>query len=381
MTKQPCWAQGRRDELMKSLLSAALLLLAASAASADTPTSGWRELDFTPLRWYAGKDEHLRNPMIVSNQLVMRAPGDKLIGIELGTGEATSFNMPASLVSAAADDSGHAWELMGEWLSGNLYVATSDLQHDFYSSKWKVSPPLPFDTAKKQNEEDGDSPIAVAAGYGKTYVLTRKWLFSISLGGTWSSTRISPALDLLETTRHVALINENRFWLGLDNGEWDGKLINVELDSGKTHDWSDMNANAVVADPSGQGCILASGGLLHFLSSGELVRVCGEKTQTLYKGEQPIWGLVNSGKEVFAVVDGGMVPVRGSGLVMDEKSDFSKPVSMLADIPAQTAGRFLLVYSAARWEVSLSGMTPYVVALPDGVRPKLEPMPSGQAGD
>lgn len=314
---------------------------------------------------------HLRGLHITGRSLAGRIQQGEYVRIDLESAVATSVLPPGVLVASAADDHGEPWLLTVEDISRNAFLLTSphgkpDLDG---IENWLVSPPL------RLHEEE--QAYAVAVSGDRAFVLTDRRLASIrAVDKSWKTTGILPRLDFLDASRHVAIVLQHRFWLGVDIGEWGGALVSVDIGNGSARRWLSANVNAIIGDPKDARCVLASSGLTHlFETSGEIVRICGNRNQTLYQGEVPVWGLVTDHQDVKALVDAGLAPVAGGDLKLSEVTAIESPSTTLAGNPATVSNGMLLYYSGARWEVSTSGLTPYIVRLPEGVDVRLTPMP------
>jgi hypothetical protein len=193
-----------------------------------------------------------------------------------------------------------------------------------------------------------------------------------------------------------AYIDGASLWVGIDAGEWGGGLRRIDRRTGKVAS-VERNAtgglcdgplnrgcdpvNAVVGDPWHPGCVVAAIGLVHFMSHGRLVEVCGDKVSRLYykrHGEQPppnpdypetsdeppisvaFYGLVRAGNTLWAAgldglyrFDGGAAPK----LVPLPRFKTIDGIAVSFDLPGMA-----LVLTAINGRRAMSGGVPMLVA-------------------
>jgi hypothetical protein len=183
-------------------------------------------------------------------------------------------------VIALAKAQGHLWILrsrdtgkfeLAEWRQGRFEAAA-----DF------AAPAAP--------------PIALAIAEGRPVAISRlairllegKTAHEVAL----SKDLASPLPFLGEVTAgapHVPGV----VYVGMSRGEWGGSLVRVDLGAGALQAVRDKSnlyggtdnegTNAIAADPSDPGCVIAAEGVVHMgMSSGRVARVCGLTVTTLY---------------------------------------------------------------------------------------------------
>jgi len=192
--------------------------------------------------------------------------------------------------------------------------------------------------------------------------------------------------------RNDRFANGNSIYVGFNTGEWGGGLQQVDLRTGivtnvERRDTKELCAGplnsacdpvtGVIPDPQNRECILAAVGLVHMLSHGRILRVCGKKVSLVF--EKPITiddGLFKDAKMSEAFF--GLVPSADGGfwgLTSDalshfgadgtKKEEYSLPkLALVSGIYlSRELPRVIVVRTDANWAVSLSGYTPLVIPL------------------
>lgn len=72
--------------------------------------------------------------------------------------------------------------------------------------------------------------------------------------------------------------------LGLAKGEWGGGLERIDTSTGAVSEVPGLGGpiNGVGPEPGRPGCVVATVGLVHFFSSGQVVEACGDEVRRLY---------------------------------------------------------------------------------------------------
>jgi hypothetical protein len=95
----------------------------------------------------------------------------------------------------------------------------------------------------------------------------------------------------------VSHVQDGILWLGFNSGEWGGGLHRVRLSDGMVDRPSDIDSaspcggrlnpscdpvTGLAPDPTDPKCVLATIGLVHMMSHGSVVRVCGNDVSVIY---------------------------------------------------------------------------------------------------
>lgn len=183
-------------------------------------------------------------------------------------------------------------------------------------------------------------------------------------------------------------------YVGFNTGEWGGGLQRVDLRTGLVSDierrdtkelcGGPLNSNCdpvtgVIPDPRNKDCILASVGLVHMVSHGRILRVCGEdvslvfeKTDTVdgFNGDK--WKMTEAFFGLVATADGGFWAITSEALYRFAGDGTKKDEYPLPDL-RPVSGIYLsrelpgivVVRTDANWAVSVSGYTPLLISLGD----------------
>jgi hypothetical protein len=134
--------------------------------------------------------------------------------------------------------------------------------------------------------------------------------------------------------------------------------------------------NGIVADPGNPNCIIAAVGLIHFMSSGRVLRVCGDKVEVVFENLIPqevngnkfneseaFFGLVPAKGGYWAVSDSCVYRFHASG--MPDRFDFPKLESWHGFELSRAIPGTIVLSTDMNWQFSVSGYTPLIVALED----------------
>lgn len=268
---------------------------------------------------------------------------------------------------------------------------------DFVVSVWRNGI---FEELARFTTSDKDEPIALSnSANGLTVLSTqairilsgdqRGWLqvkLQGKMRGGFQDTRSK------SNKTSASPINGNSIYVGFNTGEWGGGLQRVDLRTGivtnvERRDTKELCAGplnsacdpvtGVIPDPQNRECILAAVGLVHMLSHGRILRVCGKKVSLVF--EKPITiddGFFKDAKMSEAFF--GLVPSADGGfwgLTSDALYHFGEDGTKKEEYPlpklAPVSGIYLrrelpgviVVRTDANWPVSLSGYTPLVIPL------------------
>lgn len=192
-------------------------------------------------------------------------------------------------------------------------------------------------------EKDSFAALGCAADRPAVAIVTNRRLIEID-GAQVRAVKLAPELEP-PFTIGTAFMDRDTIWVGFNVGEWGGGLRRIALADGKTqiveHNKSaelcggPLNTqcdpvNAIVASPTNASCIIAAIGLVHFMSHGRIVEVCGKSVRRLYfkpldpqpprgtleDGEPSstiaFFGLARSGATLWAVGIDGLYSFEGS---------------------------------------------------------------------
>jgi hypothetical protein len=184
--------------------------------------------------------------------------------------------------------------------------------------------------------------------------------------------------------------SEKAIYVGLNRGEWGGGLLTIGPSNGalkpvESDQKSDggfgtvLNAlldpvNAIIADPQNPDCIIAAVGLVHFMASGRILRVCNNKVSVVFEHLIPedtnghhynmsdaFFGLVPSADGYWAVSTGGIYHFQKS----DNPEHIGIPklsmwhgLWLTRDVPG-----VIVLSTDMNQTFSISGYTPLIVSL------------------
>jgi hypothetical protein len=237
---------------------------------------------------------------------------------------------------------------------------------------------------------DTDTPIALFNDGGTPAVVSQKSIRVLSGDGEWNSVQLVGQLRQGVQVQVASPALGNSAYIGINRGEWGGGLQRVDLKTGavlsvERRDTKELCSGplnsdcdpitGVIPDPQNKDCVLAAIGLVHFLSQGRILRVCGEQVSVVF--EHPRTEEVNGRRlEVsdafygLASVKGGFWAVTPEALYRfgaDGNTQVRYPlpelhpesgVYMNRDLPG-----VIVIRTDVSWAVSVSGYTPLVVAL------------------
>jgi len=234
-----------------------------------------------------------------------------------------------------------------------------------------------------QASRRGDRLIAMDCSDGLVTLLTSERIVEMRRGGPHD---VALADDLPHARVNTALFGTPRhLYLGLNSGEWGGGLRRIDRRNGAivTIERSTpedrcrggpLNSacdpvHAIAAEPWRPECVIVAIGLVHFMSHGRLVEVCGERVEALYSSEisdadfagssTAFFGLARVGDSLRAVGIDGVYRLSAGGAV--ERSPFPRwrrigDVALSFDLPD-----VVLVVTQVNRRASVSGGAPMIV--------------------
>ena len=237
---------------------------------------------------------------------------------------------------------------------------------------------------------DEDKPLALFSDGEAPAVLSQKSIRILAGDGNWKLIGLQSALRQGVQMQVASPTTGGTAYIGINIGEWGGGLQRVDLTNGavtsvERRDSTQLCAGplnsdcdpvtGVIPDPHNKGCVLASIGLVHFLSHGRILRVCGEEVSVIFEQKKTtqinnrdldesdsIYGLAPASDGYWAVTPGALYhfeanenpPTRYSLPKLEPNSG----VYMSRDVQGA-----IVIRTDVNWAVSVSGYTPLVVAL------------------
>jgi hypothetical protein len=237
---------------------------------------------------------------------------------------------------------------------------------------------------------DTDKPLALFGDGVAPAVLSQKSIRILSGDGNWELINLQGPLRQGVQMQVASPMTGGAAYMGTNIGEWGGGLQRVDLKTGavtsvERRDTKELCAGplnsrcdpvtGVIPDPHNKGCVLASIGLVHFLSHGRILRVCGEQVSVIFEQKRTeqinarsldvsdsIYGLASANDGFWAVTPKALYhfeanenpPTRHPLPKLEPESG----VYMSRDVQGA-----IVIRTDVNWAVSVSGYTPLVVAL------------------
>lgn len=250
-----------------------------------------------------------------------------------------------------------------------------------------------FEDVAKFSPSKKDDPIALVNSANGPVLLSMQSIHTLSADKhEWHQIKLKGKLrGGYQETADSPLAGES-IYVGFNTGEWGGGLQRVELRTGVVTDVErrdtkelcagPMNSacdpvTGVIPDPRNKECILAAVGLVHMLSHGRILRVCGkdvslifEKTYTVDGFKDDKWKMTEAFFGLVPAADGGFWAITSGALYHfgadgTKKEEYAlpklKPISgiyLSRELPG-----VIVVRTDANWAVSVSGYTPVLIPL------------------
>ncbi|TFI57577.1 hypothetical protein E2493_14520 [Sphingomonas parva] len=244
--------------------------------------------------------------------------------------------------------------------------------------RWRNLPAVPT---------EGDTLVALGCEGEQAMLVTSRRLIDLQ-AGTPRAVRLNGELQRLHMA--TAAPGDAEFaWIGFNVGEWGGGLMRIHRRSGrleKVHSnrsgeicGGPLNTdcdpvNGIVASPSDPSCAVAAIGMLHMMSHGRIVEVCGTRIRRLYfkaLAPQPPAGTLDEGEPSSTVSFFGLalaggdlwaVGIDGLHRLRPGQPPQFRPLPKFTDrggymVSFDVPG-VVLVLSNANQRVSLSGAIP-----------------------
>lgn len=241
-----------------------------------------------------------------------------------------------------------------------------------------------------------DQPIALLLSGGTPTVLCVQTIRKFGLDNhAWRQVKLRGKLRGGYQETVASPLNGNSVYIGSNIGEWGGGLQLVDLRSGtvsevERRDTKELCAGplnsacdpvtAVTPDSQNKDCVLAAVGLVHMLSHGRILRVCGTNVSLVFEKVEMVddfrGGKMPMTEAFFGLVsaeDGGFWGITSKALYRvgadgTKKEEYALPelrpisgIYLSRELPG-----VVVVRTDANWAVSVSGYTPLLIPLEDG---------------
>jgi len=234
----------------------------------------------------------------LDGSLASLRPDDAQPEAVASTGKLVEICKSAGRLMAVLDDGRGAWTLQ-----------------QYSPDRWAVRATLPT---------EGDTLVALGCnggGDGVTLVTNRR-LLEVE-GATIRSVKLKQELQP-PLVNGTALAAGDAVWVGFNVGEWGGGLRRIARSDGKISTVAynksgelcggPLNTdcdpvNGLVVAPSNPACVVAAIGLVHMMSHGRIIEVCGNDVRRLYfkpLDPQPPHGTIEDGEPSSTVAFFGL---------------------------------------------------------------------------
>jgi hypothetical protein len=247
-----------------------------------------------------------------------------------------------------------------------------------------------FEDRAHFTSSDTDSPIALFNNGGTPAVLSEKDIRTFSDDGRWSLVSLAGQLRQGVQIAVASPTSGNSAYVGINMGEWGGGLQKVDLKTGAVISVERRDTKAlcsgplnsdcdpvtgVISDPQYKDCVLAAIGLVHFLSHGRILRVCGERVSVVFENSKikefngrkievsdAFFGIASAEDGFWAVTPKALYSFGADGGTHVRhplpKLKAVSGIYMNRDLPG-----IIVIRTDVNWAVSVSGYTPLIVAL------------------
>jgi hypothetical protein len=263
-------------------------------------------------------------------------------------------------------------------------------KQDFVVSVWKNGA---FEELARFASSEKDVPFALSNSANGLTVLSTRAIRIFSAGQrTWVRIKLKGRLRGGFQDSIASPTSGRKIYVGFNTGEWGGGLQEIDVKTGivtnverrDTKELCDGPLNSdcdpvtgVIPDPQDKDCVLAAVGLVHMMSHGRILRVCGKNVSVIFeksvmvddsllnnaKMSEAFFGLVPSPDEGFWGLTSEALYRFGADGTKKEEYPLPKlaPISgiyLSRDLPG-----VIVVRTDANWAVSLGGYTPLVIPL------------------
>lgn len=142
------------------------------------------------------------------------------------------------------------------------------------------------------------SPLALLVNQNKLFVLLPSSVAMLqAMDAEWRSIKLTKELRAGVQTA-VAQVRNGEIYVGVNMGEWGGGLQRVDLTTGGVIDIEHRHVGglcagplnsdcdpvtAIISDPLTDHCVVATIGLVHLISHGRILRVCGDQVTVVFE--------------------------------------------------------------------------------------------------
>jgi hypothetical protein len=219
-------------------------------------------------------------------------------------------------------------------------------------------------TSEATVKTEGDDLVALDCGPGRVTLVTSGRLIDLA-EGKQSVTALSERLrsGLVTST----LVTDTHVFVGIDKGEFGGGLRRVDRKTGEVKAVASVESapvNGIAPAPGRPGCVVAAVGLVHRMSYGRLVEICGDAVRTIFskrRGGETVafFGVAATGDGLWAAgIDGLYHLGVGAAVRATPLPSFTN----VRGIRVAFMSRLALVLTSINQRRSLSGDVPMVVA-------------------
>lgn len=238
----------------------------------------------------------------------------------------------------------------------------------------------------------GEALVAFSCDGERMTLVTDRRLIEVA-GDETRSTLLSETFGNMEAgppATSTAHVDDEAVWIGFNVGEWGGGLVRIARGTGRV-EWVERNrsgelcggplnrscdpVNGIVASPWRPHCVVAAIGLVHMMSHGRIVQICGTDVQRLYfkpldpqppnltldEGEPPstvaFYGLARRGDTLWSVGVDGLYRFSGNHVEFRPLPRFQTRGDYLVsfDIPGVA-----LVITGSNQRTAMSGSIPII---------------------
>lgn len=263
-------------------------------------------------------------------------------------------------------------------------------KQDFVVSVWKNGA---FEELARFASSDKDVPFALSNSANRLTVLSTKAIriFSADKRG-WLRVKLKGKLRGGFQDSTASPISGHKIYVGFNTGEWGGGLQEIDIKTGvvtnvERRDTKELCAGplnsacdpvtGLIPDPQNKECVLAAVGLVHMMSHGRILRVCGKEVSVVFEKSWMVDDVLFKNAKMSEAFFGLIASADGSfwGLTSEALYRFGADGTKKEEYPlpklAPVSGIYLtrelpgviVVRTDANWAVSLSGYTPLIIPL------------------
>jgi hypothetical protein len=263
---------------------------------------------------------------------------------------------------------------------------------EFVLSVWRNGR---FQDLAKFSTPEKDEPLALLNAASSATVLCVHTIRKLTLDNRkWQLVKLRGKLRGGFQQTVTSPLSGSSVYVGFNTGEWGGGLQRVDLHSGTVTDIerrdtrelcagplnSDCDpVTAVIPDPQNKDCVLAAVGLVHMMSHGSILRVCGASVSLVFEKVDRVddfrGGKMAETEAFFGLVpaeDGRFWGITSGALYRFAPDGTNKEEHTLPKLE-RVSGFFMsrdltgviVLRTDANWAVSVSGYTPLIIPLDD----------------